>query len=376
MTNVSRHSLFVGGGAGIGNSPITGGSGGPFRLGVDLSLADSIFEPLARCQLVKANEAKAQSVFNDTLMKTGMAFYELQRREAAVQMAQENLADAQRLVATTSAFVEAGKGADADNMRSKVIEQSRRQVLLEANGQRSSAAARLARLLQLDPTKVDPGCGLTVLNKEPVPIDLVARGIELNSLIGQAYNFRPEINQYAAQLGFAEQKLALEAWRPALPNVFVGGSAGGFGGGPGSDFPNFDGRGDLDVAVAWQLKNLGMGAKSTQSERLSQRQQAEYQLAGIRDQIAAEVSEAYFETEARREQVELAQQNIVDGQQSLNANVERIRELEGMPLELIQALESLASARENYLNTVIDFNLSQLKLLRAVGMTADVSANN
>ncbi|MBI2478360.1 MAG: hypothetical protein HYV60_06880, partial [Planctomycetia bacterium] len=40
VIEVSRNSLFVGAGAGLGNAPLNGGSGGPARLFVDLPLVD------------------------------------------------------------------------------------------------------------------------------------------------------------------------------------------------------------------------------------------------------------------------------------------------------------------------------------------------
>lgn len=366
VVDVSRHSLFAGGGGRVGGSPIAGGSGGPLRMAVDLSLADTIFEPLARCQLVKAQQAAADSVFNDTMMETGIAYYELVRSEARVAMARQNLADAVQLVSTFNSFVEAGKGAEVDIVRAKVIERFRQQQVLEAEGQRAVAGARLARLLQLDPTKLDPQCGLTVVDSSPMPVDLV-RDNDLNSLISQAISSRPEIAQSNAELCHAEYRLAAECWRPAIPHVFVGGSGGGFGGGPGTQFPDFKGRADLDVIVAWEVQNLGFGNEAMRRERNSQRRQAEYEISNTRDLIASEVSQAFFDTNARRNQIELAQMTIQDAQRSMEANVQRIRALEGSPLELIQAIESLADSRENYLNTVIEFNQSQLRLLRAVG---------
>lgn len=371
VINASRHSLFVGGGASVGNSPIAGGSGGPFRMGIDLSLADTIFEPLARCQQVKMQQARAESVFNDTLMDTGVAYYELLRAEAGILVAQANLADAEQLVNTTEKFVDAGAGANADNLRAKVIEQDRLQKLISATGRRLQASARLAQLLQMDPDRLNSVCGLTVFDKIPVPVDVVGTGYDLQGLIAHAHQSRPELTELVAKVGFAQQQLAQSVWRPALPNVFVGGSAGGFGGGEGRDLPNLDGRGDLDVIVAWQIKNLGLGDQASQQGRKSQKRQAEYELAQVRDRIAAEVSEAYFEVELQREQLSLSQQNIDNAQSSMEANVALIRDLEGMPLELIQAINSLAVARESYLNNVVDYNQAQLRLLRAVGMNGN-----
>ena len=50
IIDTTRNSVFVGGGAGVANAPLNGGSGGPARMFVDLSLVDALFEPLAARQ--------------------------------------------------------------------------------------------------------------------------------------------------------------------------------------------------------------------------------------------------------------------------------------------------------------------------------------
>jgi outer membrane protein TolC len=79
VLNVNRNSLFVGGGAVLGNSPANGGSGGPARMFVDLPLVDAIFEPLAARQFVRAARADRTATFNDVLLQASSAYYDLVR---------------------------------------------------------------------------------------------------------------------------------------------------------------------------------------------------------------------------------------------------------------------------------------------------------
>ncbi len=70
VIEVSRSSIFAGGGAVLSGAPTAGGSGGPARLFVDLSLSDAMFEPLAAQQRVRAVSAARFSTFNDVLIRS------------------------------------------------------------------------------------------------------------------------------------------------------------------------------------------------------------------------------------------------------------------------------------------------------------------
>ncbi len=367
VLQVSRGSLFVGGGAGISQAPLTGGSGGPARLFIDLSLADAIFEPLYRCQLVRAARSNERAVFNKTQLDAGSAYYELVRAQAQIDIAQRNLQEANVVLETTQRFVDAGKGAPADTSRMKVIVERRKQDLIRAQAQIGIAANRLATILQLDLGKLPPGSSLVPMDASPIPTTLVDEALQLDAMVQKAVCCRPEIRKLQSEVAAAQRRVKAEAWRPALPNIHVGGSGGGFGGGEGSDLPKLDGRFDMDVIVAWQIKNMGVGVKADRRLRASQLSQANMLLGQVRDFVVQQVTEAYHEIIAGVGQVEAAEDNLANATDAMVKTVERIRGLEGDPLELIQSVEAMAQTRNDYLDAVIDYNIAQLKMLQATG---------
>ena len=89
VIDVSRNSLFTGVGAKVGGAPLAGGSGGPARLQVDLSLADAIFKPLAACQLVQAAAARKTATFNDTLLQASLAYIDLVEAQGQLAVAEQ-----------------------------------------------------------------------------------------------------------------------------------------------------------------------------------------------------------------------------------------------------------------------------------------------
>ncbi|MDG2185572.1 MAG: TolC family protein [Mariniblastus sp.] len=367
VVDVKRNSLFFGGGAGLANSPLTGGAGGPPRLFVDYSLAEAIFKPLAARQRVTATRANRSRVLNDTLLQASLAYYELVRAQSKLAIAENNHLEAIDVLRLTRSFVENGKGTLADISRVQVIVNSRQTQILQAQADVEIASAGLANVLQLDPCEVDPETGLVAFENQPLPLDMVDWSAGLNSQIDAAQSLRCEITQANAESHAASTEYDAEIWRRLLPNLYVGYSGGAFGGGANGNMPNLDMRGDFDLVLTWQLKNLGFGNAAAIDSNRSRYNQTVMQARQVRDKVSQQVTSAYYTAAQYGESIELLARSIEESKNALARNIEAIRGLEGLPLESVQSLNALASSRHDYLDAVINFNQWQLRLLRATG---------
>ncbi|MEZ6064787.1 MAG: hypothetical protein R3B90_03550 [Planctomycetaceae bacterium] len=65
---------------------------------------------------------------------------------------------------------------------------------------------------------------------------------------------------------------------------------------------------------------------------------------------------------------------IAAAEASYSRNVERIRQGQGLPIEVLQSIQALATARREYLTAVMDFNESQFRLQRALGWPVQANA--
>ena len=361
-SDVSRSSLFVGGGAALGGAPLAGGGGGPLRLMVNLSLADAIFKPLVARQHLAAVEAAESSTFNDTLLTAGSAYFRLVAAQGRLVNTQADLKEAEALLQQTQAFVISGKGSKADSARMAADVGRRRQMVVSARADLKVSSARLARELRLDPSTT-----LFAFEEQLVPIELIDGKESLASLIDQAQVQRPELVTASATIEAARASQQAERWRPLLPHLTLGGSAGGFGGGVDDELPGLSARSDFDVLAVWQWENLGFGTRAARDAAGSRRRQAELQLGRIKDGVSAEVTTAWHEVQAGKKRIELSEVRIKQAGNSLRLNRARIRGLLGLPLEALQAVEAVSQAREARLRSIIDFNQAQLRLLRAVG---------
>lgn len=362
ILDVTRQSLYAGGGPTLGSSPLSGGASGPARLFVDLSLSDIYFQPLIARQNMRATQFESAAAFNDNVLQVGLMHQELVRAKMQVEIAAEAIKNAEELARLTENFAKAGTGLEADAQRARgELEQRKREQSI-ANERVHVVSAELVRLLRLDPRVL-----LVVVESQPIPMHLFPQDISVEDLVGQGLTRRPELAQHQARVAETLEQIRQEQWRPWLPNLYVGYAGAGFGGGQGSEFNNFGGRSDFDALAVWQFKNLGMGNRALQRERDSQHRQAHLQYDWLRDQVIAQVSQAHYRSTYRREQIEHASRQVAAAADALPLNFRGIRDGQLRPIEAQQAIAGLAAARSLYLASVIDYNQAQLELMRAIG---------
>ncbi len=369
IINTSRNALFYGGGPNLGPGPLTGPGGPPARLFLGVPLADVLFPPLAERQETRAAQAASVATFNDTLLEVSLAYLALVQAQGDAAIAQEAADNAQELLRLVETNVRAGTAPPADEFRARVELAERQRQRLAAEESAHVASAELVRLLRLDP-------GLTVfpLEGEPGPVRLVAPDSPLPELLSQGLRSRPELAQNQALVQATIERMRQENWRPWLPNLQVGMSGGGFGGGQGSHMGDFSGRADFDALVVWDVQNLGLGNRARQRERRSQHRQANMDAQAIMDQVAAEVATAYHQVRFRQQQLEVARTQVEAADEALPLNLQGVLGGDLRPIEAQQAIQGLADARQRYLAAVVDHNRAQFELLRALGQPPSPAA--
>ena len=153
------------------------------------------------------------------------------------------------------------------------------------------AAAQLARLLDLDPS-----VRLQTVQGPLRAIDIVDPSYDLAALLGLALRFRPEMAARNAAILLTEARWKEERWRPWLPTLSAGYSAGEFDGGSNQGPPpafQASGRNDFDVWAVWTLQNAGAGNRALQRTRQAELDQAASQRLRTLNLIEDEVAEAY-----------------------------------------------------------------------------------
>ena len=356
--DVSRSSLQ----AGLGTRAI--GAGAPTVPGIaaDFHTADAYFQPQIATHTVSARDAATEATTNDTLLATTLAYLNLLRAMQELRIAEETRNHAEQLADLTATFARTGQGpqADADRTRTELVH--RRNATSRAQENTSVARARLAEMLSLDPS-------IQVFPREPtiVPIELVSDELPVVELIATGLANRPELAEARSLVCEAVYRYRREKYAPLLPSVLLGVSQGGFGGGLGSNIDNDHGRFDFDATAYWELRNFGLGEQAKRDETRARYQQTRALQASLMDRVAREVVEAHAQSRSRKGRIQLAESGVEAATDSFTRNLARIRNGQGLPIEVLQSLQALDEARREYLRTLVDYNDAQFRLHRALG---------
>lgn len=358
MQDVSRMALQ----AGLGVQAI--GAGSPMVPGVFavFDTSSALFDPKIEAHATSARSAAISVTTLDVLLETSLVYLELLRATQQVRIAEETQANAQRLADLTATFAEEGEGAIVDADRARAALTARRNDVIRAQESVQVATVRLAELLRVDPS-------VPILPQEPtiVPVDLVAPGLPLPELVSTGLTNRPELAEASELINEAVARYRREKFSPWLPSVLMGVSETGFGGGLGGNIDEMSSRFDFDIVVYWNVRNLGFGEKARRDETRALYDQARARQVRQMDQVAREVAEASARVQSRRAQIDIAREGVQAATQALERDFARIREGEGLPIEVLQSLVALDEARTEYLQVVVSYNESQFRLQRALG---------
>ena len=356
--DTSRGAMY----GGLGAAAV--GAASPAVPGVwaNFHLADACFQPQIAGHEASARSHAAQATRNAFLRDAAVAYWELVRAEQQQAVAQETLQNTQQLAQLTEAYARTGQGLKADQQRLEAELAVRRSELLQVDEAVRVASAQLVRLLGGDPLS-----RIVTAEQAVVPLELTSADTPAVDLVELGLSRRPELAESRHLVCQACQRLRRERFAPLIPSVVLGLSYGGFGGGLGSEITHTGDRLDADAAAYWELRQLGLGERAVRAEASSRVRQAELRQAADLDRVAAEVVTAHTQVQTRASRIDIARAGIQAAEESFRLNWDRIQNAQGLPIEVLQSIQSLALLRREYLNAVVDYNIAQFQLWWAAG---------
>lgn len=363
--NVSRSSLY----SGLGARAVGTGSPAVSGLSARFHLADAIFQPLIARRTAAARQHRVTAVTHDQLLQAALAHLDLIQAVERKRIALQTLGYLQQLADLTASFAKRGEGTQADADRALTERNLQKNVVTRAEEQIRIASARLTELLSLD-----EGGLLYPLERRIVPVELVPPANTVEALVTRALSQRPEMSENLLQVSAAVHRLKRERYSPLVPNVGLGVSYGGFGGGAGDDVRHYRDRFDLDAVLYWEIRNLGVGERTARKAARSRVHQMQFRRQQLANRIRREVTEAHAGVISARRQLQQANETVQSAENSLKRNFQRIRQGAGLPLEVLQSVRALDAARRERLEAQTAYNRAQFRLYRAIGWPVSSAA--
>ena len=361
IREVDRQALDVGAGTGAvgaGTMPIPG---------VQLygAVTDAIYAPRIASKVLATRQFDAAATNNNVLLDVGVLYYALvgaEARLAAIHQTETDLAIVVKLTADHAAQGQ-GREADADRARSEAL--LLHQEELRAQEEVAVASARLAQLLNIDPST------RLITRQGPVQqIELVNLKQPVETLIETALRYRPELAARSSAIQASQERYHEEQARPFLPTLLLGYSAGGFGGGSDltpSFFGNFGSRSDVDAVAFWTWQDLGLGNLALQRRRRAEMRQAEAEQLETINTIRNQVAESLAQAAASHRKLSLIQRQLERAGDGVQRDLQRVRGLAGLPIEVLNSVRLLAKAREDFVLALTQYNQAQLRLFVSLG---------
>lgn len=358
IQDVNRNSFQYGLGAGAVGAGTTTNPG----VVAQFHLADAIFEPKITEREAWARGHAAAGVLNQQLRDAAVAYLGLLNAYQDARILEESRNRASEVFKLTSDFAEAGEGlqADADRMQTELT-------LLESRVVASREGVEVASAQLAQAISMRAGPQIVPLDPTVVPLNLVMADGNTSELISIALVSRPELKESQALVAAACEAYRRQRFAPFVPSALLGFSTSGFGGGLGNNLANVDGRYDFDAVVLWQVRNMGFGEAAARREAATLLQQAKFEKVRVLDQVAAEVSQAHARVRNRFQQIAITQRAIESAEASYERNLSRIRDGQGLPIEVLQSVQALESAQRAYLQAVVNYDVAQFELQHALG---------
>ena len=333
---------------------------GPFNyFDARASLSQSLFNfhDLEKERAASESLKSAQYSYKDArelvVLAVGNAYLLAIATAARIETTDAQVKNAQALYNKAVDQQKAGLNPAIDTLRSQVELQTRQQQLIAARNDFDKQKLSLARVIGLPP-------GQEFVLTEKAPYQALTP-LPLDQYLQRAYASRSDYQAAQSQVRAAElsRRAAIAGHYPTFD---VNANYGDIGVTPARSNGTWQVDGGLNIPIF-----AGGKVHSDVLEADSQLKTARSQLNDLRGRIDYEVRASLLDLSSAAEQVEVARSSVDLAEQTLTQSEDRFTAGVTDNLEVVQAQESVASAHENYIQSLYAHNLAKIELARAIG---------
>ena len=341
---------------------------GPFsyfdaRLNVSQSLFDwkLINNARAARQSLKAVEYSYKDARDLVVLAVGYTYLQGIADEARIATAEAQVNTAEALYEQAADQVKAGTSPAIDGLRAKVELQTRQQQLIQAKNNFAIQKLTVARVIGLA-----PGQEFEFTDKSPYQ---AFDAMSVEDALNRAYASRSDYQAAVADTHAAEfsRRAAVAGYFPSLSFNANYGTAGAH---PSTATSVYDVRGTLSIPI-FQGNSVHAAILQADARLEQSRERAD----SLRAQIDADVRTALLNIQSSAEQVAVARSNIDLAEETLAQSRDRFKAGVTDTVEVVQSQEAVASAHEQFITSLYNYNFAKISLARALG-TAEEGVKN
>lgn len=307
----------------------------------------------AGTESVKAAEFQVKDARDAVTLVVAALYLQAQAGASRIEAVKAQVAGSQALYEQAVDFKKAGTVPAIDVLRARVELQTQQQRLIAARNAYAKQKLQLGRAIGLPD-------GQAIRLTDAMP-DTPAQAMEFEEALRLAYAERMDYQSQAAKVRAAERsRKAAAAGR--YPTVDFNGDYGVMGSSVVSSHGVYTASVGVKIPV---FQGRRVQGEVEQAAAALEREKA--QLADLRGRIAYEIRAAMLDVKAAADQVEVSRSSVDLARQQETQARDRFAAGVTNNLEVVQAQEALAGANENYISSLLGYNIAKASLARAMG---------
>jgi outer membrane protein TolC len=317
----------------------------------------SINNVRAAGQSLKSSEYSYKDARDLVVLAVGITYLQAIADAARIETADAQVKAAQSVYDQASDQAQAGTSAPIDALRTKVELQTRQQQLIQATNDFAIQKLNLARAIGLA-----SGQEFELTDKSPYQ---PFAAMTLDEALQRAYASRSDYQAAMADVRAAafSRHAAVAGYFPSLnfnADYGVGGSH------PDTSTQVSDIRGTLNIPI---FEGGSVHGDILQAD--ARLKESRERLENLRAQIDADVRTALLNLQSSDDMVSVARSNVDLAEQTLTQSRDRFSAGVADSVEVVQSEEAVASAHEQYIDSLYSDDSAKLSLIRAMGMAED-----
>lgn len=295
----------------------------------------------------------------DVILDAKTSYFNILKAERILDVARQSVEQLQAHRDTAQSFFDVGIIPKNDLLYAEVQLANGHQYLVRADNGVALAKSKFNTVLRRDintPVEVED-----IMTYKPFEETL-------DDCLAMAMKNRAEIEEYGLRVEQAENavKLARSGYFPFVSAIGNYSRYGDKADVSGSQFKDRESW-YLMAAANWDFWEWGRTGNRVDYSR-TRVNQAQDVLINLRDQITLEVKSAYLLLREAEKQIKVTEKAIEQAEENYRISEERYREQVATSTDVLDAQTLLTKAKSDYHNALGDYNISQARLQRAMGV--------